>query len=243
MAEEKKVVTPDPDNVTDDGSDAGTSIEKFKTAEDRDRAYLELEKKTRTQDQTMAELQEKVDQLAALAASRQTPEDQLEKRGSDFADTYKSQDELKKFWERFASKPQEVFQELQEKTVQAVRNEMLARDAVNEFKREFPDLAKHEELVSIFVNKTDPKLSPRDRLRKAAPEARKYLAELARSGQGKEGDTLDSDAFVESPSGSRDVAPKSTPKPSTEQDELAEVIKEHSNTMFKKMQPPRARAS
>lgn len=236
MSEEKKATMPDEDNVEAESSeDLGTSIEKFKTGKERDKAYLESEKQLRAQGQKMADLETKVDQLASIAASRQADAEPQQER---ITDTYKSQEELKRFWERFATKPQDVFDEVVERAVVRSRAETLARDAIQDFKRENPDLAKHEDLVSNFVGKTDPRKSPRDRLRLAAPEVRKYIAELAKGGSRTESE-LDANAFVERPSGSRDSGQHAITEEPSNEDELALAIKEHSNQMAKKMQPPR----
>jgi len=226
---------PEEDNAETEGAEgsAGTSIEKFKTGKERDKAYLELEKHSSRQNQKMADLEAKVDQLASIAASKQADE-QPEK----FSDTYKSQEELKRFWERFATKPQEVFEEVVEKAVGRSRVESLAREAIQDFKRDNPDLARHEDLVSSFVARTDPKKAPRERLRLAAPEVRKYIAELAKGGSRSE-EKLDADTFVEGPSGSRDSGQRSTVSEPSEEDELALALKEHSALMAKKMIPPR----
>lgn len=235
MSDEKKVSALQENNAeTESSEDAGTSIEKFKTGKERDKAYLEAEKQLRFQSQKMADLESKVDQLASVAASKQADAEQQER----FTDTYKSQEELKHFWERFATKPQEIREEWIQEAVVRARNELVARDAIQDFKRDNPDLAKHEDLVSTFVGKTDPKKSPRERLRLAAPEVRKYIAELAKGGSKTEAE-VDTNAFVEGPSGSRDSGQRTTTTEPSEEDELALAIKEHSNLMAKKMQPLR----
>jgi hypothetical protein len=211
----------------------GTGIEKFKTAQDRDKAYLELEKKSRSDSQRLADLESKLEQLADMQVSSRAPQTEDRK---EFSDEYKNQEQLKQFWSRFASKPDEVFKEREEQLMGRVMAVMETRSAVQDFKEKNPDLAKHEDLVTIFVKKQPANLSPAERLKKAAPEARKYLAELARSGAASKEDTLDTDAFVESPSGNRESSAPVV-KDDQEGDPLAEAIKAHSTQRMKSMNP------
>lgn len=212
-----------PEGQPAEGSE-GTAISKFKSAQDRDNAYLELEKKSRLDSQRLADLEAKLEQLATLTSqgSQRQEEDQR-----SFTDEYKSQDEVKKFWARFAVKPEEVFQERENQMMGRMMAVIETKSAVEDFKNKNPDLAKHEELVSIFVKKQPTNLSPAERLKKAAPEARKYLAELARSGVSSQEDKLDAETFVESPSNARESVPAARSKEEND-DPLAEVIREHS---------------
>jgi len=108
----------------------------------------------------------------------------------------------------------------------------MARDAVSDFKTKHPDLAQYEEIVSVFVQRQPSNLSPRDRLERAAPEARKMIASIAQKGAPKGADNIDPSTFVESPSGSRDGAPRSSaPTQKSEEDELSEYMKERRDAM------------
>jgi polyhydroxyalkanoate synthesis regulator phasin len=232
MSELEPKVGPDGQPIQEN-SEAGTAISKFKTAQDRDNAYLELEKKTRLDSQRLADLEAKLEQLADMSVSQGAPR-QEERR--EFSDEYKNQEQLKQFWSRFASKPDEVFAEREERIINRVRAEMTTRSAIEEFKSKNPDLAKHEELVTIFVQKQPTNLSPAERLKKAAPMARAYLAELAQGASSSKEDSFNSEAFVESPSGSREGAPSKKDEEET-LDPLAEAIREHSLRRAATMNP------
>lgn len=213
----------------------GTQIPKFKSAEERDAAYIELEKRAHSQSQELAELKRKMDDFEA------SKEVQRPAQGEQFTDVYKSQEELKKFWERFAAKPQEVFGEWASQTMKAVEERIAyrdhARDAVAEFKAKNPDLAPYEEIVGMFVQRQPENLSARDRLERAAPEARKMIASIAQRGSNSPQGMQDPNTFVEPPSGTRTSgAPKATAK---EENAVDEYLREQAEIAFKRQSPPR----
>jgi hypothetical protein len=101
--------------------------------------------------------------------------------------------------------------------------------AVGDFKRQNPDLVKHERIVNAFMAETDQSKPWAERLDDAAKETRRYLASLT-SGQGSP--PPGGAHYVEPPSGGSvpmtPVAPGATP-PGTqnaEETELMEYIKE-----------------
>jgi hypothetical protein len=212
----------------------GTAISKFKSAQDRDNAYLELEKKSRSDSQRLADLEAKLEQIASMQVEQRAPVQNEDRR--EFSEEYKNQDQLKAFWARFASKPEEVFKEREEQMIGRISAILDTRSAVENFKLKNPDLAKHEELMTIFVKKTPANLSPAERLNKAAPEVRKYLAEIARPGAASREDDFNAEAFVESPSGSRESSAPAASKEEPE-DSLAEAIREHSRKRAAAMNP------
>ncbi|MCI0526264.1 MAG: hypothetical protein L0Y56_02250 [Nitrospira sp.] len=215
------------EGATTSESEGGTSISKFKSAEDRDKAYLELEQRSTVQAQELAEMKRQMEDFRSSVAQRtDSQEDQRQ-----FTDVYKSQDQLKKFWERFASSPDEVFQEREQKLLNAWEQRQAikdaARDAVAEFKIKHPDLAPYEEIVSVYVQRQPQNLTPRERLERAAPEARKMIAGIAQKGSSAGGQATDPATYVEAPSGSRQSVAKATPPVAeSEEDILSEYIKE-----------------
>lgn len=212
----------------------GTQISKFKSAEDRDKAYLELEKQAHAQAQELAEVKRKMEDFSASTAVQQDQQ--------QFTDVYKSQEELKKFWDRFAQKPQEVFGEWAAQTMDAVEKRIAvrdaARDAISDFKNKHPDLAPYEEIVSIYVQRQPTNLSPRERLERAAPEARKMIASIAQRGTNQTQD-LDTSTFVEAPSTNREPSSRTVSKAAPQEDALSEYLREQNSMMAKKMVPPR----
>ena len=131
--------------------DEGTTIPKFKSAEDRDKAYLELETRSTTQAQELADMKRTMeDYKASVANQQQAPQDTR-----SFTDQYKSQEDLKKFWSEFAEKPQEVFGGWARQTMAEMENRIsireTARDSIADFKGKNPDLAPYDEIMSIYV--------------------------------------------------------------------------------------------
>ena len=231
-----------PEGSTTPETPEGTQIPKFKSAEDRDRAYLELEKRAHETAQELSEMKRKLEDFSSSVQMQQQAPAAPEQ---SFTDAYKTPDELKKFWENFAQRPQEVFNQWRQDTINEIRKEQMvremARDAVSDFKAKHPDLAQYEEIVSIFVQRQPQNLSARERLERAAPEARKMIASIAQKG-GSQPQHQDPSTYVESPSANRDGAPKIQPKPVTEESDLAEYLRETREYQAKKAVPPRTRA-
>jgi hypothetical protein len=219
-------------NLTTPATEPGTSIEKFKSAEERDNAYLELEKFSRTQSQRLADLEKKFETI-------QQPANQ-EHDNRSFTDLYPGQAQQPSNQEtelasRLLTKPSEVLREhaqmVRQQTMREVQVYLANQALVNKFKQENPDLAKHEEIVGIFVGKQDEKLSPAERLKKAIPEARAYLASIATSNPAQA--QLDPSTFVETPA-SGNAAPIVNPAPASDEDELSELIRERTAIRMKK---------
>lgn len=209
---------------------------KFKSVEEQAKAYLELEAKATQQAQELAEMKRKLDDFQS------TVPQQEQRQEPAFTDVYKSQEELKQFWARFAQKPQEVLQEFTQRAVEQAEQRVMvremAKDAIAEFKAKNPDLAPYGEIVSIFVNRQPTNLSPSERLERAAPEARKMIAQIAQKQGSPAAQSIDAATYVEAPtSGSRPSAP--APKPETQEDSLAEYLKESALRQQKQQTPPR----
>jgi hypothetical protein len=227
----------EPQSPTTPESGPGTSIEKFKTPEDRDKAYLELESFSRDQARRLAELEKKLDTFDQAPAPQADPNE-----GKSFTDLYPSRQQADaretELASRLLTKPTEVLREhaeyIRRQTMQEVQGMVANMDAINRFKQSNPDLAKHEEIVALFVRKQPENLSPTERLKRAAPEARRYLADIAKSNINPTQPSLDPATYVEAPT-SRPSSPTSpvTPEPS-EEDELTEMIRERSAIQAKK---------
>jgi hypothetical protein len=203
-------------------SEAGTSIEKFKTPADRDKAYLELEKLSLDQARRLSDMEKKLDDFASYVP--QAP--QQDQR--NFTDMYPSRQDVDRKEAELAAKlltkPTEVLADVarraREETLQEVAVQMANMDAVNRFKSDFPDLAKHEEIVAMFVRRQPHNLTPAERLKRAAPEARKYLSEIANTNPNKQPNGFSPDVYVEAPSGSERAPQGGTTEkePSAEED-------------------------
>lgn len=227
----------EPQNPTTPESGAGsdaTGIAKFKTPEERDRAYLELEKFSHSQAQRLADLEKK---LEAIDTSAPAPDPY---QGRTFTQMYPSQQERDQreteLASRLLTKPSEVLREhaqmVRQETIKEMQHMVTNLDAINRFKSDNPDLAKHEEIVAMFVRKQPENLAPAERLRRAAPEARKYISEIAKTSTPTQ-TPLDPSTYVEAPT-SR-PAPSAPAVEPTEEDDLSSWIRERSAIQQKKM--------
>jgi hypothetical protein len=214
---------------------SGTSIEKFKSSEERDRAYVELEKLTYSQTQRMADLETKLSQMESQ--QQQAPQD-----NRSFTDLYPGQPQLDKreteLASRLLTKPSEVLRQhaewVRSESRKEFQQELQAQRAIDRFQIENPDLAKHDEIVGIYVRRQPENLSPAERLKRAAPEARKYLAEIAKGNNQQASQTLDASTYVESPTSQPSGAAAAPAAPLSQEDELSEFIRERSAIQAKK---------
>jgi hypothetical protein len=241
MAELRTPTTPEqgPDH---EGEEAGTSIEKFKSGEERDKAYVELEKFTRSQGEQLATLQKQLEDLNLTLHQRQSDDRSY---GDYSRYTYPGQPETvygndpqsdvkRRFYVDPIQVIDEKLQHTASKVIQAVEERMAHQEMVHSFKLDNPDLVKHEPLVASFVRRQDPRLPPHEKLSRAAKEARAYLAEVARGGS-PQSQGPNPDAYVETPTGHRapQTAPKSEPAYSID-DEVSEYVKTHATTRDKR---------
>jgi hypothetical protein len=215
---------------TTQDSGQGTSIEKFKSPEERDRAYLELERFSHTQAQRLADLEKKLESLEQ--PQPQHPQEDYR----SFTDLYPAaQPQLDQreteLASRLLTKPTQVLREhaeyVRQQTMREVESMVSNMDAVNRFKNDNPDLARHEEIVAMFVRKQNANLSPAERLKRAAPEARAYLASIAKSSVSAS-PTLDPSTYVEAPTSRPSQSTSSVAQEPSEEDELSEMIRERS---------------
>lgn len=206
----------------------GTSIEKFKTGKDRDQAYLELEAKSRENDRRLAELEQQLERVST--AHQPDPY-----AGRSFTDLYpgtqpgQGVDPEHQLASRLLTRPTEVLKDVYQRavndTMAQVTTYMQQQDLVNRFKNENPDLARHEEIVAMYVRRQPQNLSSEERLRRAAPEARRYINDIAKAGGGQ-GASLDPASYVEAPSGQRTPVTAPVTKEPSDDDELSEAIRE-----------------
>lgn len=223
--------------------DAGTSIEKFKSAEDRDKAYLELEKVTRTQAEAMANMQRQVEELTLTIGSRDQGQqdqggyyDQGYGRGQTSHQVPNQQDVLRRFYSDPMGVIDEKLQHHAATVLTAIDQRLANQEMVADFKRENPDLIKHEDLVASFVRKQAPNIPPKERLTRASKDARAYLSDIARGGQGGQQQAhVDPNTYVEAPSG-QGTTPALSPAPEpSQEDEVTKWIKERETMRHKRM--------
>jgi hypothetical protein len=227
-------MTDESQNPTTSESEAGTSIEKFETPEARDKAYLELEAFSKTQARRLSDLEKKLDEMAQ-PAPREPESDQR-----SFTDLYPaaqpSQDQREsQLASRILTTPSQVLREhaeyVRKETLREVNSILVAQQAISNFQRENPDLANHEGIVRMYVDRTPQSLSPAERLKRAAPEARAYLASIAKGNPAST--NLDPANYVESPT-QRPTSAAPAPAQPSEEDELTEMIRERSAIQAKK---------
>ncbi len=215
-----------------EGTEPGTGIEKFKSAADRDKAYLELESQNRDQARRLADIEAKFESLG------NQPQVTHETQRS-FTDMYPSQksdnDREAELAARLLTRPSEVLRDVARRVREETMNEVRAHSAneavVNRFRIEHPDLARHEEIVAMYVRKQPENLSSDQRLRLAIPEARKYIASIAGTSSTT---ALDPAAYVESPTQRSSGTPQAAAEPSDE-DELTTMIRERAALQQKRM--------
>lgn len=230
-------VKPSAQPATPSDAGSGTSIEKFKSHEDRDKAYLELEKLANAQAQRMADMEKK---MADFEAAAYTPP---ANDGRSFTDLYPAtqpqqpQDTETQLASRLLTKPSDVLREhaefVRKQTMQEVAQYMEGQNMVSQFKASNPDLAPHEEIVAMYVRKQPSNLSPAERLKRAAPEARKYLASIANKAQPASA-SLDPASFVEAPTSQPSSTVAAPAAPTTEEDELSEFLRDRAALQAKR---------
>jgi hypothetical protein len=229
------VIEPQDPATQDSGS--GTSIEKFTSPEARDQAYLELEKLSYSQTQRLADLEKKLEAMEVMQ-QQASPQDQR-----SFTDLYPSQQPQvdkreTELASRILTRPSEVLREhaqyVRRETLKEVQQEMQAQRAIDRFQVENPDLARHEDIVSIYVRRQPDNLTPAERLKRAAPEVRKYLADIAKGNNQQASQQLDPATYVESPTSHPSGAPAAPAQPQSQEDELSEMIRERHAIQDKK---------
>jgi hypothetical protein len=224
----------EPQNPATQDSGSGTSIEKFKSTEDRDKAYLELERFSHTQAQRLAELERKLESI------EQPPVEQQDNRS--FTDLYPARPQVDQreteLASRLLTKPSEVLREVaayaRQEAIRETQMAMQARDTIARFQADNPDLARHEEIVAMFVRKQPENLSPSERLRRAAPEARKYLSDIAKN-INPQSAQLDPETYVESPTSRSSGSSQPVVEEQSDEDELTQMIRDREALQQKKM--------
>ena len=228
MADTETQTTPELE-----GTEPGTGIEKFKSAAERDKAYLELESQNRDQARRLSDLESRFETISAAPAAAPVQDNR------SFTDLYPSQktDEAREaeLAARLLTRPSEVLRDVaarvREETMREVRAHTANENVVHRFRVEHPDLAKHEEIVAMYVRKQPENLSSEQRLQRAIPEARKYIASIAGTSSTA---SLDPAAYVESPTQRSGAAPTTVAEPSDD-DELTTIIRERATLQQKRM--------
>jgi hypothetical protein len=216
-----------------EGTEPGTKIEKFKSADDRDKAYLELETQNRDQARRLADIEAKLDAYATMTPA---PQEAPQRSFTDLYPSQKSDNEREaELAAKLLTRPSEVIRDIERRTREEVMREVRAHSAneavVSRFRTEHPELAKHEEIVAMYVRKQPENLSSEQRLRLAIPEARKYIASIAGTSSTT---TLDPAAYVESPTQRSSAAP-AVAQETSDEDELTTLIRERSALQQKRM--------
>lgn len=226
----------EPQDPATQDSGSGTSIEKFTSPEARDQAYLELEKLSYSQTQRLADLEKK---LEAMEVMQQALPQQDQRSFTDLYPAQQPQVDKREteLASRLLTRPSEVLREhaqyVRAETMKEARMELAAQRAIDRFQIENPDLARHEDIVGIYVRRQPDNLPPSERLKRAAPEVRKYLADIAK-GNNQQAQQLDPATYVESPTSHPSGAPSVPAAQPSQEDELTEMIRERSAIQNKK---------
>jgi hypothetical protein len=113
---------------------------------------------------------------------------------------------------QFLVNPHAVLQQREERMLRkvagVVENVVANSMAVNDFKRQNPDLVAHERIVRAFMQETDPSKGYNERLVDAAGMTRKYLTELRAANGGNNNPPPAGNDFTEDPRGGNQFAPR-----------------------------------
>jgi hypothetical protein len=217
---------------------------KYSSLDEAERGHKELERFAYEQSRRAAELSKQLEQLASNpqipgASYGYAPQGSVPGYGS-FIDP-RQEAELQTFYtnplEYLKRRDAEVEKRAADQVRREFRAELQSRDVLAQWKSENPDLVRHEPLVATFVAQQSAHLPVRERLDRAAEEARRYLAnEIARNGQ--RGQAPNPNQVVESPAnggvpGAQYVSPTQEQLPT--EDALAEYVKERNAFKEKRM--------
>ena len=236
MAQGNEPTTP----VTEpDGNRSGTSIDKFKSGEERDRAYTELEKLTRTQAEAVATLSKQVEDLTVTIGGAQQQDygqyDQGYGRGQPQHQVPSQQETMRRFYSDPLGVIDEKLNHVANTVLTAIDQRLANQAMIDDFKRENPDLVRHEAIVASFVRNQPQNLPPKEKLMRSAKDARAYLADIAR-GQGSPQQTnADPNTYVEPPTGTRTVVAPTTEPELSNEDETVKWLKEREVMRHKRM--------
>ncbi len=172
MADDQKTDNSKSQDSGTDGDKGKLFFGKYKTIEEAEHGYKELERGFHTKAQEASTYKEIVDRVGT--ERRETyvqPTDQgqaTQELTSFYADPVKWKQQVKQ--EAIAEATRTISGQVQQ--TQDLSNRVTAWAGRN------PDVSEHQDLLEVYVKRTDARLSPENRLDLAAGEVRKRLAVL-----------------------------------------------------------------
>lgn len=218
---------------------------KYETEEEAERGYKELERFAYAESRRAADNAKQLEQLATQSTYSAAPYGYAPQGSVPGYGSYQDprrEAELQAFavdpLEYLRKRDAEVEKRAANQVRQEFRAELQSRDILLQWKSENPDLVRHEPLIATFVAQQPAHLPVREKLDRAAEEARRYLTkELARNGQASQ--VPQNSQIVESPANGttfNQAVPQGQEQVSQE-DSLADYIKERNAWKQSRMSP------
>lgn len=215
---------------------------KYTTIEEAERGYKELERFAYDQSRQAADTRKQLEQLAASQVPGSTygyvPVQNA--AGLGYNIDPRQEAELQDFYANPLNHLRRRDENVRQQTAAEIRREMRAelnaRDTLSAWKADNPDLLRHEPLVATFVAQQPAHLSVREKLDRAAEEARRYRdSELAKNGPARQTPQLGQ--FVESPGGGVGASVRDLEHQDqvSQEGELADFVKERNAWKDKRM--------
>jgi len=177
MADEERIegTVSEPEDTETSPEDSQSAPKELDTA-DLGEKYRALEERYKQSETKITELgQQNADMQRLLDASRIQPSRE-EKPSEPIGD-------------RLLENPDEVLAEREKKIREDLTKEFNAKlyyqQLATKFRQENPDLAPHEDLVALFMNKTDLSKSTEERLKNAIEMTRNYITKIQNEGAKK----------------------------------------------------------
>lgn len=216
-----------------DGDKSKLFFGKYKSIEEAEQGYKELERGFHSKAQEAKQWKEIADRGTYVPTS--TPANAP--AATPPAD---ATNELTEFYANPAGWRKKIVsqtkEELRREQEENARQASETATRINEWGKRNPDLAKHGVLLETYVRRTDPRLSIESRLDQAAEETRAYLNELRGQGRTSQPDPNVADG---DPGSSRESAPaggsgSSAPQPTSDESQLAAYAQERNRSRMKR---------
>lgn len=233
MANEQKTEDSKSQDSGTDGDKGKLFFGKYKTIEEAEHGYKELERGFHTKAQEASTYKEIVDRVGTERqeqyVQRVQPADQgqaTQELTSFYADPVKWKQQVKQ--EAIAEATRTISGQVQQ--TQDLSNRVTSWASRN------PDVSEHQDLLEVYVKRTDARLSPENRLDLAAGEVRKRLAVLRGSKVGDaqfDPNVADGDPGSQRNEGNRQQVQQQTPASGE-----AELVKYTSSRNQSRMKRP-----
>jgi len=221
MPDQGNTPNPNPQGGANDGGDKKLIFGKYKTIEEAEEGYKNLEKGFHENRQEISSLKELIE--------TRIPEPQDYGQGGSYgrapvadpavSGAPQATQVLTQFYQDPVGTLNAVKESTKAEILKAQQQERVMAQRVSQWAERNPDVTPYQELMEYWVQRTDLRLAPEKRLDEAAKKVRERLAELRGSPKGaspKPGD------YIPGPSGQRDEGgsgggrQESTEEPSAE---------------------------